>query len=214
MMKEWIKNNKWMVLAVCAGLALFWWQRETEERYRQAKVLSEEQAKNYVVLQEEMKMEKEQSKQLAAFVEESLSGQREPERIFIYESATAQTKEQAAVEIKDRINNRDPSLPGEALEKSDRTVVAATTDETEKETGYQVGVWKVWTAPKTLAGPVIGFAPLDSGIKPDYVGYEKLWNLKGTDKPPRYLGLEAGINNLSGGDIDGAKAEVRVKLLR
>lgn len=219
--KSWLLNNKTVALIIIALLALaaFMSYRQSlaEKKMRQAIVLREEQAKNYQIVSEELKLEKEQSKQLADFIDKSLGSEKKPQIIYNYQTTTAETKKQAADEIANKINNKDSSLPGIMLEKSDRTLVSDISDETEAKTGYQVGVWKVWTAPKTLAGPVIGFNPMDHGIKPDYVGYEKLWNLKSTDKPPAYFGAEVGVNNLNDAFSDSfrnAKVEIKIKYLK
>lgn len=219
--KLWLSNNKTVVLIIISLLALVFFlsyrQSLAEEKMRQAIVLREEQARNSQIISEELRLEKEQSKQLADFVNKSLNGEKKPQIIYNYQTTTAETKKQAADEISTKINKRDPSLPGIMLEKSDRTLVSDISDETEEKTGYQVGVWKVWTAPKTLSGPVVGFNPMDHGIKPNYVGYEKLWNLKSTDKPPVYFGAEVGINDINNAFSDSfrkAKVEVKIKYLK
>lgn len=207
MLLERIKENKWKIiigLIVVLVIGWFIWDRYTlEARLKKAETLTAEQAKKAEEVEKALSMEKEQSKQLVKAFQEAMNGQRQPSTTYVYNSTTAKNNDEAAGEIKDKINNKDSSLPPDALLESDRTAVVAG----EAGNSYDVGIFKVWTAPKTLKGPAIGWNPTTDGTRPTSAGYVYLRNVRSTDKPPSYWGamVEAGRQ-------DGSN-EISVKIM-
>lgn len=210
MLLERIKENKWkIIIGVVVALVIGWfiWDRYTlEARLKKAETLTAEQAKKAEEVEKALSVEKEQSKQLVKAFQEAMNGQRQPSTTYVYNSTTAKSNDQAAGEIKEKINNKDQSLPPDALLNSDRTAVVAG----EAGNSYDVGVFKIWTAPKTLKGPVVGFTPLTDGYKPTSAGYVYLKNIRSTDKPPNYWGAMAEVGRSDGQD----RVEVKIMNLK
>lgn len=126
----WAYKN-WRVLLVALALIIilcligwFAWQKhaDTEAKLQQATVLSQQQATDANVLQNKLKESKQNAQMLADFIEKAQSGQVQPVNYF---TVTAASPEQAAQQVAERINNNDTTLPPEALEKTDRTVVTS-----------------------------------------------------------------------------------------
>lgn len=146
---NWIKNNWRVLLAVLALIIIlcilgwFLWQHQAanESKLQQAIVLSEKQAADNNVLQNELKISKQNAEMLAAAVKQAQAGQLQPVTHFYVQAPTVQ---QAAQDIAERINKNDTTLPPMALEKTDRTVTVpqeVTQKDGSKE--WQVGIYKV-----------------------------------------------------------------------
>ena len=208
---DFVKNNKWPILAVLAILLvvgwLIWDRYALEARLQKSETLTAAEAQDKAILKDKLKLATDQqAEQVQKAVAKAMSGQRQPTTTYVYSSTTAQNNDQAAGEIKTKINNKDPSLPPDALLKSDRTAVVAG----EAGGEYNVGVFKIWTAPKTLKGPSVGFTPMTDGYKPSSVGYIYLKNIKSTDKPPNYWGVMGEVGRSDGKD----RAEIKIINLR
>jgi hypothetical protein len=124
-----------MVLAVIGAL-VYRYHAHTQETLRQAQVMTEEQARDAETLRERLRISEGQAQQLARVVERAQEGKIQP---VTHVTVTAPTVERAAADIRERINRHDATLPAEALEKTDRTVVAPQPDNKD----YQVGVYKI-----------------------------------------------------------------------
>ena len=84
-------------------------------------------------------MSQQNAEMLADFIKKAQAGQVQPDNYFTVEAVDLP----AAVEqVVEKINAKDPSLPEQALEKSDRTVVVQNTNKTSVS-NYDVGVFKV-----------------------------------------------------------------------
>ena len=129
-----------VVLCVLAlaiiGILAYRYHTHTQEALRQAQVMTEEQARDAETLRERLRVSEGQAQQLARAVERAQEGKGQP---VTHVTVTAPTVERAAAQVQERINKRDTTLPAEALEKTDRTVVAPQPDNKD----YQVGVYKI-----------------------------------------------------------------------
>ena len=149
-----------IVLLVVAGLLYFVWHKDAakEEKLQKAIVMRQQDAQDKNVLQNKLDLSKENAEMLASSISRSQAGEVEPVAHFMVQ---APSLPQAAEQIADRINGRDPTLPSVILEKTDNTIVtteklneqqqAATRKVNEKNVGtdkpkvneeYSVGVYK------------------------------------------------------------------------
>jgi len=82
--------------------------------------LTEQQAQDANVLQNELKISKQNAEMFAEFAAHAQAGQVEPVTNFIVQAPDVNA---AAQQVAGRINAKDPTLPPSALEKTDNTVV-------------------------------------------------------------------------------------------
>jgi len=131
-----------IVLALCVA-GYYAWQKHADvaEKLQQATVLNEQQAQDKNVLQNKLDVSKLNAEMLASFIKQAQAGQVQPITNFTIQ---APSLPDAAQQVADRINANDPTLPPQALEKTDRTVVVANTNKTPAS-NYDVGVFKVNT---------------------------------------------------------------------
>lgn len=114
---------------------LFWfWQRtqKTEEQYRQAVVLQQEQLEQAQALSKALHISQMNAKKLQAAYEELKV--KPPAASF---TVQASSLEVATKQVAERINKQDEALPPAALEKTDRTAVV------KNNTDYKVDVLKI-----------------------------------------------------------------------
>ena len=133
------KQNKWLMVLVVSFLLicamLFWfWQRtqQAEEKYRQAVVLQQEQLEQAQELGKALHISQMNAKELQAAYDELKD--KPPVASF---TVSAPSLEVAAVQVAERINKQDTTLPPAALEKTDRTAVV------KNDTEYKVDVLKI-----------------------------------------------------------------------
>ena len=157
-------SNKYVligiVLLVVVGLLYFAWHKDAEKeaKLQKAIVMSQQDAQDKNVLQNKLDLSKQNAEMLASFVSRAQVGEVQPVAHFTVE---APSLPQAAEQVADRINGRDPTLPSVVLEKTDNTIVttenlneqqqAAARKVNEKNVGtdkpklneeYGVGVYK------------------------------------------------------------------------
>jgi len=108
------------------------WQKHSDisDKLQQATVLSQQQAQDKNVLQNELDVSKQNAEMLASFIKQAQVGQVKPVTSFIIQ---AQSPQQAAQQVADRINNNDSTLPPAALEKTDNTVVSSVATTAEQK---------------------------------------------------------------------------------
>lgn len=106
------------------------------EELRKVKILTAEQATNINALQNRLKVSEEQAEKLTEKIAEVQSNKVQP---VSYITVTAPSIERATADVQERIDRKDPTLPPEALENSDRTVVTPQPDNDD----YQVGIYKI-----------------------------------------------------------------------
>lgn len=128
------------IFALC-GAGYFAWQKhsDTTAKLQQAEVLSQQQAQDKNVLQNKLDVSKMNAEMLASFITKAQAGQVQPVNHF---TVQAPTLSDATQQVADRINASDPTLPSEALGKTDRTVIVPNTNKTPTS-NYDIGVFKV-----------------------------------------------------------------------
>lgn len=119
-----------VLLGVCTA-GYFVWQKhvDTEAKLQQAIVLTEKQAQDKNVLQNKLNLSNQNAEMLANFINKAQAGQVQPINHFTVQAPTVQV---AAEDVAKRINEKDPTLPPAALEKTDNTIVS-TRPLTDKE---------------------------------------------------------------------------------
>jgi len=129
-----------IILALC-GAGYFAWQKYSAiaDKLQQAMVLTEQQAQDKNVLQNKLDVSKLNADMLASFIKQAQAGQVQPITNFTIQAPSLPV---ATQQVADRINANDPTLPPQALEKTDRTVVVANTNKTPAS-NYDIGVFKV-----------------------------------------------------------------------
>ena len=157
-------SNKYVligiVLLVVVGMLYFFWHKdaENEARLQKAIVMSQQDAQDKNVLRNKLEVSKQNAEMLASFISRAKVGEVQSVARF---NIQAPSVTQAAEQVADRINGRDPTLPPVALEKTDNTIVtteklneqqqAAARNVNEKNVGtdkpkvneeYEVGVYK------------------------------------------------------------------------
>lgn len=157
-------SNKYVLMGIMllltVGLFCFAWHKDAETglNLQQAIVMNQQEAQDKNVLQSKLDISKQNAEMLASFVSRAKVGEVESVDHFTVQASSIV---QAAEQVADRINGRDPTLPAVALEKTDNTVVtteklneeqqAAARKENEKNVGtdkpkvneeYGVGVYK------------------------------------------------------------------------
>ena len=143
--KAFITNNWKYIAGLAIVLVLLVWgyqHNQTQEaKLQQAITLTQEQAANVNALQNELKISKQNAEMLAAAVQQAQDGKVQPIYNFTVEAPTVQ---QAAQDVAGRINDKDPTLPPAALEKSDRTLTTPQgVQQPDGTLEWQVGVYKV-----------------------------------------------------------------------
>jgi len=128
-----------IILALC-GAGYYAWQKHADiaQKLHQVTVLTEQQAKDKNVLQNKLDVSKLNAEMLASYIKQAQAGQVQPITHFTVQAPNLPTATQQVV---DRINVNDPTLPPQALEKTDRTVVVPNTNKTPAS-NYDVGVFK------------------------------------------------------------------------
>ena len=119
------------------------------EQQQQAIVATPQQVVNPNWLQNTTGMSQQNARDTVTIIEKAQDNAIPPQSTIVIQ---APTPAEAAVQIKDRINAKDPTLPKEAIKKSDATIVA----EQPKNNEYQVGVYKINNYRKWAVGTGIG----------------------------------------------------------
>jgi hypothetical protein len=119
------------------------------ENQNQAILATPQQVINPNWLQNTTGMSAQNARDTVTIIERAQEGSIPPQSTIVVQ---APTPTEAAVQIKDRINQKDPTLPKEAIKKSDVTIVA----EQPKNNEYQVGVYKINNYRKWAVGTGVG----------------------------------------------------------
>lgn len=126
-----------LVIALIAS-AVMYLNREKhyKEELEKAQVVTPKQATDENYLENAAKIPGDQTKETVKYIERAQNGSSRPAATIIVQAPTA---EKAAGEVAERVNEKDPTLPTAAIEKTDRTIV--TTQPENKD--YGVGVYKI-----------------------------------------------------------------------
>lgn len=130
------KYLPYAAILLCILLVLNYFHNKQQQKLQQAIELSEQQATNINVLQNELKISKQNAELLADAIQKAQNNQVQP---ITHITVQAPSVEQAVNDVKERINKKDSTLPPAALDNTDRTVVA----EQPANEDYQVGVYKI-----------------------------------------------------------------------
>ena len=165
-----------IVLLVAVGWLLWQHYNQTDTKLRQATVLTEQQAEDIRVLQNKLRISEGNATALQAAYEREKN---KPAATF-YVQAPSLTA--AADQAQERINNKDPSLPPAALEKSDRTAVVA------NETDYKVDVLKINLVKSRIGVNILLLAGngTEAGAGPSWKNRDNAINLGYTTKKRTY----------------------------
>jgi flagellar basal body-associated protein FliL len=127
------------ILSVCAA-GYFAWQKhaDTEAKLRQAIVLNQQQAQDKNILQNKLDLSNQNAEMLANFINKAQTGQVQPVNHFTVQAPSVQV---AAEDVAKRINDKDPTLPPAALEKTDNTFISTNINKTP-QANYDVAVFK------------------------------------------------------------------------
>ena len=176
-------------------------ESELGRQKAETNVLSEEYAKNLNVLQNELKISKQNAEMLANSIQKVQAGEKQAVEYLIVQSPTV---EKAAIEVADKIEKNDSTMPPAALSKTDETLVVP--QEVVQKDGskeWQVGVYKVnnyrnweWSAGVGIHGgdkyiPVELQRNFDKNQAVSYehhfAGKESGWELKYTVKTDKLM---------------------------
>lgn len=134
-MKLW---QKILLSAVIVGgvILIYRYHINTQEQLEKAKILSEKQTTDIQILQNKLEINKQQANNLAKEINKAQNDKMQPVAHITVEAPNIDT---AAKYVTEKINDKDETMPPQALEKTDRTVVAP---QPENKT-YPVGVYKI-----------------------------------------------------------------------
>lgn len=128
------------VLIIGVVWALFRWQQAQQEELRKAQELTQAQEQSMEELQAKLKISEDNSRELSAAIKAIQQYQnttvvpdtsRKATTPIITFTVPAANVEEASADVAERINQGDTSLPAEATQASDRTVVTPITTDTE-----------------------------------------------------------------------------------
>lgn len=130
------------VLIIGVAWALFRWQQVQQEELRKAQEITQAQEQSMEKLQTKLKISEDNSRELGAAIKGIQQAQnaavvpdtsRKATSPIVTFNVPAATVEEASADVAERINQGDMSLPDEATQASDRTIVTPIT--TDIETG-------------------------------------------------------------------------------
>ena len=120
-----------------------------QEEVKQPTVMTPQQATDSNYLQNTKDMSKDDAAKTTVIIERTQQGYTQPSSSMTIIS-TSPTE--AAEQVQERIIEQDPTVPKEALDKSDRTIVAPQPENKD----YQVGVYKINLSKRWSIGTGIG----------------------------------------------------------
>ena len=175
MLKMWrniFEKNKWVILLITlcllmlVGFCCFWQHtKQTEDMYRQAVVLQQEQLEQTQALSKALHISQINAKELQAAYDELKA--KPPVASF---SVSAPTLELAAEQVAERINKQDATLPPIALEKTDRTAVVKNDNEYKVDV-LKINLDKAWEV-STGIGSHRGDAYIPIGLQRNYAPHK------------------------------------------
>lgn len=134
-MKTWQKIIMAVLVIGCVASG-YKYYIDSKHELEKAKILNGKQAQDTEVLKQELKLNQDQSKILAEELQKAQNDKIQPTTHVIIKAPDINT---AVENVTDRINQKDDTLPPQALEQTDRTVVAPQPQNKD----YPVGVYKI-----------------------------------------------------------------------
>lgn len=155
-MINWIKDHWKTILLIVIIITLLFYlydtiqaQKKLQEDLHRATQMTEEQATDIEYLQKELEMNKQNAKETVTIIEKAQSNQIPPTTTI---TVQAPSLPEAVQQTTERIQEQDPTLPKEALEDTDHTIVAPQPENKD----YQVGVYKINTYRDWAVGTGVG----------------------------------------------------------
>lgn len=111
-------------------------QKILEEKLDNAQQLTSQQVQDIEYLRNQLDMKQEDAKETVTIIKEAQTNQIPPQTSITIQAPSPQ---EAATIVTEKIQEKDPTLPPEALEDTDKTIVA----EQPQNEEYQVGVYKI-----------------------------------------------------------------------
>ena len=155
-MIDWIKDHWKTILSIIIIVTLLFLiydsiqaQKKLEEDLHRATQMTEEQATDIKYLQEQLNTNKENAKETVHIIEKAQENQIPP---TTHITVQAPSLPEAVQQTTERIQEQDPTLPEQALEDTDHTIVAPQPENEE----YQVGVYKINTYRNWAVGTGVG----------------------------------------------------------
>lgn len=126
-----------VLIALIVYIYFLFQEREAlQDRLDKAEQVTAEQAQDIDYMQEKLDTNKEQAKETVTIIKEAQQNQIPP---TTHITVQAPSLPDAVQQTTERIQEQDPTLPPEALEETDKTIVAPQPENEE----YQVGVYKI-----------------------------------------------------------------------
>lgn len=126
-----------VLITLIVYIYLLFQEREVlQDRLDKAEQVTAEQAQDIDYMQEKLDTNKEQTKETITIIKEAQQNQIPPTTHITVQAPSLPDTVQQTTE---RIQEQDPTLPPEALEETDKTIVAPQPENKE----YQVGVYKI-----------------------------------------------------------------------
>ena len=122
---------------------------EHQEELKKPTVLTPEQARDKNYLENKLEMRKSDADSVAKEIVKAQTNQTPPSTTVVVQ---APNPTKATEIVRERIEKQDPTMPKEALEKTDRTIVAEQPNNNE----YKVGVYKIKTYKDWAIGVGVG----------------------------------------------------------
>lgn len=139
-----------VLIALIIYIYFLFQEREAlQDRLDKAEQVTAEQAQDIDYMQEKLDTNKEQAKETVTIIKEAQQNQIPP---TTHITVQAPSLPDAVQQTTERIQEQDPTLPPEALEETDKTIVAPQPDNEE----YQVGVYKINTYRNWAVGTGVG----------------------------------------------------------
>lgn len=129
------------VLLLCGIVAgAVYYHNAQEARYQQSVLLTQDALKNINVLQNQVHMNRQNAQALQDKLIQVEAGKIQPVTNYYMAAPTVTA---AAEKVQEQLKNNDPTLPPQALEKTDRTVI--TPDEGQQKVDvYKLNLYRNW----------------------------------------------------------------------
>lgn len=130
------------LLFVCCLYSCAHFLRQDKQDTPQSTILTSEEAQNPNVLQNELKLNKPNAELAAAQIRDAQTAVKHPQTVYneVYEPGGSVTHT-----VQKKLAKNDPTLPPEALAKTDKTVVAEQPENKEVPVGiYKINTYRNW----------------------------------------------------------------------
>lgn len=142
--------NHWkgllLLLSILVMGVLLWkvntLERDLDNKTQEVKVMDTKHAENVNALRNELELNKQNAEVLQEKIIEAQHGLRQPESVY---KVPVSSHESVTTYVEKQLATGDSTLPPEALEKTDKTVVVEQKDNPEVPVGiYKINTYKNW----------------------------------------------------------------------